>query len=85
MVKEAGVTLTDAVTKGTRREALTALRDFLAGQLDGEVEAKSIAPIAKQLADVMRELDALPEAKEGSPSDQLAARRAARRSAPTGT
>jgi hypothetical protein len=36
--------------------------------------------LAKQLADVLRELESLPDAKEASKVDDLAAKRAARRS-----
>jgi hypothetical protein len=65
-----------AVQSGDRRVALTALRDHLALQLV-EGLPQTVAPIAKQLADVLRELEGLAEPK-GSAVDDLRARRAAR-------
>lgn len=66
-----------AVTSGDRGEALAALRDLLAVSLE-ETPPEKRAPLAKQLVDVLGQLDTLP-AKEVSPSDDLRARRAARR------
>jgi hypothetical protein len=58
--------------------SLTALRDFLAGLVDDfDGAPKDIAPITKQLADVVRELDVLaPVQRKGTALDELAARRA---------
>jgi hypothetical protein len=58
--------------------SLTALRDFLAGLVDDfDGAPKDIAPITKQLADGVRELDALaPVQRKGTALDELAARRA---------
>jgi hypothetical protein len=69
--------LSVAVRSGDRRRALTALRDRLADEAE-LAEGRDLAPLAKQLAEVIRELDALPLGKEASTSDALAARRAAR-------
>jgi hypothetical protein len=57
--------------------SLTALRDYLAGLVDDfDGAPKDIAPITKQLADVVRELDQLaPVQRKGTALDELAARR----------
>lgn len=70
--------LAAAVAAG-RRDALTALRDHLALALE-QAAPERAAPLAKELREVLRELDALAEPK-GSTVDDLARRRAARRSA----
>lgn len=75
--------LADVVAAGDRSESLRALRDFLARSLSS-VEPDKAAPLAKQLADVLRELDGLPQVKEANPVDDLASRRASRRSAAAG-
>ncbi len=75
----AGEGFYESVTSGDLRKGLEALRDFLAERLEN-AEPKSVAPIAKQLADVMKELDSLP-GEEASQVDDLAERRAARRAA----
>jgi len=71
------VGVSDAFSSGDRVEALTALRDYLAGLVDVfEGAPKDIAPITKQLADVVRELDGLsPVQRKGTALDELAARR----------
>ena len=68
--------LSDAVAGG-RTQALTALRDYLAGLIDEfDGPPRDIAPITKQLADVVRELDDLaPVQRKGTALDELAARR----------
>lgn len=71
--------LLEAVSSGDRRKALEAIRDRLARDLVVVGAAVAIAPIAKQLCDVIRELDSLPGARKDSKSDDLASRRAARR------
>jgi hypothetical protein len=72
------VGVSDAFASGDRVQALTALRDYLAGLVDThDGSAKDIAPITKQLADVVRELDGLaPPMRKGTALDELAARRA---------
>ena len=71
--------VSDACASGDRVEALVGLRDFLAGLVDEFMGApKDIAPITKQLADVVRELDGLaPVTRKGTALDELAARRSA--------
>jgi hypothetical protein len=67
----------EAFASGDRVAALSALRDYLAGLVDGfDGSPKDIAPITKQLADVVRELDTLaPATRKGTALDELAARR----------
>lgn len=69
--------ITDSCRAG-RVAVLEALRDYLAGLIDGfDGAPKDIAPITKQLADVVRELDDLaPPLRKGTALDELAARRA---------
>ena len=71
------------VGSGDRYRALVALRDRLAGDLEG-LDARYVAPLAKQLADVIREIDSLPQSREASTVDDLASKRAARRAAASG-
>jgi len=73
------VTVADAFSSGNRVASLTALRDYLAGLVDDfDGAPKDIAPITKQLADVVRELDVLApvQQRKGTALDELAARRA---------
>jgi hypothetical protein len=71
------VTVSEAFSSGDRVASLTELRDFLAGLVDDfDGAPKDIAPITKQLADVVRELDVLsPVHRKGTALDELAARR----------
>jgi len=58
------------------------LRDVLATSV-GLADPDRRAPLAKQLAEVMRELDSLPNTEAGNPVDDLKAKRAKRRAAST--
>jgi hypothetical protein len=64
------------VRNGDHRLSLIAIRDKLAEELD-EAFGRDSAVIAKQLAEVIREIESLP-GKEASAVDDLAARRARR-------
>ncbi len=75
--------LVEAAASGDRRRTLEELRDYLARWLM-DVEPKNAAPLAKQLADVVRELSEMP-ATEANPLDALAARRSDRLSRATGS
>jgi hypothetical protein len=75
-------TMPEVVAEGDRRAALVALRDHLAQRL--LVAEKDAAPLARQLADVLRQIDEIPAPEMESTLDDLAGRRAARRSAATG-
>lgn len=70
------------VLSGDRRQALTAIRDRLAAELDNPlIMPRDVAAVAKQLADVIRELDALPNAAEVSAVVDINKRRESRRKA----
>lgn len=82
--------LSEAVGGGDRRAALEALRDRLASELEHEADAgfcvkckrssSSVAPLAKQLRDVLSDIETLPKATKETPLDELRRRRAARQS-----
>ena len=88
-------TVKEAAASGDRRRALEALRDRLAAEVERVadegfcVECKrgssSIAPVAKQLRDVLDALDAMPESEGSSVVDDLAARRAERKARAAGS
>lgn len=88
-------TVSEAAASGDRRRALEALRDRLAAEVERVadegfcVECKrgssSIAPVAKQLRDVLDALDAMPESEGSSVVDDLAARRAERKARAAGS
>ena len=69
--------------RGPRPEALRALRDLLASTLL-EAEPGQRAALARQLRETLIELDRLPDATVRSTSDDLAAKRTARRAAAKG-
>ena len=85
----AGEVLTEAVASGDRRRALEALRDRLAVEVERVADdgfcaeckrgSSSVAPLAKQLVDVLAALDSIAPAQEGTPLDELNRRRATRK------
>jgi hypothetical protein len=68
--------LVAAAQGGDRRETLMVLRDLLASRLE-DAPATAIAPMAKQLADVLRQLDEA-SGEGGDAVDEFTARRQAR-------
>jgi len=68
--------LTTVVAAGDIRASLEALRDRLAAEIE-EADGKELAPLAKQLSDVLHRIESLPR-KEASRVDDLARRRADR-------
>jgi hypothetical protein len=75
--------LPGVVATGDYRRSLEALRDHLAACLVS-VEPSFAAPLARQLSLVLDRLEELPNVERKSASDDLRARRAARRSAASG-
>lgn len=71
--------LSDVVGAGVRLDSLKALRDVLARRLD-HAEPRESASLAKQLRDTLAEIAELEPDTKGSKRDELAAKRAARRS-----
>lgn len=71
-----------AAQGGDRREVLMVLRDVLAARIE-KAPATAVAPMAKQLAEVLRQLDESGGA-EGDAVDEFTARREARIAAAQG-
>lgn len=85
-------TISDSIASG-RRATLEAIRDRLAGILDGTVghrpgcececaapwDTGKVAGVAKELREVIRELDDLPNEGGGSEVERIAAEREKRR------
>lgn len=65
---------------GDRRAALQSARDALAAAIDA-AEPRELAPLVKQFRETLAELESLGAAREVSASDDLAAKRKARRAA----
>jgi hypothetical protein len=80
MAKKPVTSLVGVVEAGNRADSLRLLAKVLAGAIE-TAEVQNVAALSRQLVDVLRELDELPVAQEGSPVDDLAAARAARRQA----
>jgi hypothetical protein len=74
------MTLPQIILAGDRRASLEAIRDHVAAELAVAGE-QYVAGLARELRAVIAELDSLPGVREGSTSDDLVARRAARRAA----
>lgn len=70
--------LGEVVADGDRRKSLEAIRNYLAVEL-AQSSGRDVAAIARELREVIRELDSLPTSEEVSGVDQLARRRANRR------
>lgn len=71
--------LSDEIASGDRQRALEALREAVAAQLE-EAEPKEAAALSRELRQILGELDKLSAGARGDSVDDLAARRAARRS-----
>ena len=78
----------DPLTCGDYRASLEALRAVLADRLmvaaDDPRRLIHVAPISKQLSDVLARIESLPNAERASVSDDLRARRASRRAVSEG-
>jgi len=55
--------------EGTRLEALTALRDRLAEQIDETASARDLASLASRLTEVLEQIDTLKKDEEEKPDD----------------
>lgn len=64
----------------TRRERLETARDRLASAIDAVESMRDLAPLVREYRATMAEIDGLPSTAEVSNADEIAARRAARRS-----
>ena len=74
--------LSEVVALGDRRASLVALRDFLAAQL--LVAERDVPALARQLTNVLNEIDAIPAPDVESKLDDLGSKRAKRRAAASG-
>ena len=81
--KKVPESLREVVASGDRPASLRALRDKLAAEVE-QADGRTLPALAKQLADVLREIEALPLAKEVDPVDDLTSKRAARQAAASG-
>jgi hypothetical protein len=79
------VSLEQTVVSGDYRASLTALRDFLARELDDCDSKRDAATLAARLQAVLADIEAIPKKSEVSAADEIAARRASRRTGSTGT
>ena len=71
--------LVTAVSGGSQRDSLVAIRDLLADQLTQSGSPREAAVVARELRETLRELQAL-GGVEVDDVDELASRRAERRS-----
>ena len=62
--------LSEAAESGDYRKTLESLRDRLARELE-DASAREVAPLAKQLQDVLATLDRLPSEREVTLEDEL--------------
>lgn len=77
------MSLKETAATGKRLETLQALRDHLAQAIDACDSMRDLAALSRQFADVLQQIDALAEPeKKGDAVDEIAQRRAARRSGP---
>jgi len=74
------MSISEAAGSGDRLTILLELRDRLAADLDEATEARDVAPLALRLCDVLAQIDGLPQSQKVSAADEIAARRAGRRS-----
>lgn len=80
MAKEYNVKVSEAVQTGNRKDALIAIRDHLAADMDNtETTARDRAAIAKQLQAVLTEIEELaePDKANVTPLDAVRSRRKA--------
>ena len=82
---ESPVSGLEGVVRGNDyRASLVALRDFLARQLDQCESLRDVASLSARLSAVLADIEALPNKAEVSAADEIAQRRASRRTGSTG-
>lgn len=72
------MSLTAKVQEGDRRASLVELRNLLASRLEA-ASPRDTAALARQLTDVLREIEGIKEDSKEDKADELARRRANRR------
>lgn len=78
------MSLTESAASGNRLATLNDLRDLLAGRVDECDSLRDLASLSGRLQAVLAEIDELkPKEQVGDGIDEIASRRAARRSGPT--
>lgn len=68
----------ETVKSGSRREALEALRDRYAAEIDAGPPARDLAAVGRRLEAVLAELDSLKETNDGDLANELDRRRLAK-------
>lgn len=79
------MSLEQAVAGGDYHASLIALRGFLARELDDCDSKRDAAALSARLQAVLADIEAIPKKTEVSAADEIAARRASRRTGSTGT
>lgn len=76
--------LVTAAKSGDYLATLTALRDRLAEEITNTTSGRDLASLSKQLTDVLREINDMPDPTGESKADEIAQRREERRRAAQG-
>lgn len=74
------MTIADVAAGDDRLNTLVALRDRLAADLDEAIQPRDVAVLALRLTDVLEQIDGMPQSRKVSAADEIAARRARRKS-----
>lgn len=73
------MTFKEEIESNDVRRQMEAIRDRLTLEIEGCDSPRDLAPLTRQLVEVVTQLAALPSSIEESEADQVAARRRARR------
>lgn len=65
--------LSDAAQAGNRRDILLALRDITAETIENTTSGRDVAALSKRLIEICELIDALPNAEQEDPVEDLAA------------
>lgn len=71
------MSVSEAASSGSERDALMALRDRLAAEIDACDSGRDLAALSRQFVDVVTRLGDSEDAKKGTVLDELSKRRAA--------